>query len=255
MIDIHAHILPGVDDGPNTIKESMEIIKLAIEEGITDIIATPHVYNPHYNVPAELVYEKINLLTLEINKYELPITIHAGQEIRIQHSTVEKLSDGEILALAKSRYVLIELPNDGIPLYTEQVIQRIIQLDKIPVIAHPERNRIIANNPQHLMKLINNGAIAQITAGSVAGHFGKNVQKTSLQLVDNNLVHAYGSDVHSLKNRPLLFDEGLSYLEKHKRLDAVDIFLENNFRILNNREAIILELGEIPSSKWWKIFH
>ncbi|WP_144512774.1 tyrosine-protein phosphatase [Bacillus sp. FJAT-22090] len=255
MVDIHAHILPGADDGPKTLEESMELIKQSIIEGITDIIVTPHAFSPHYDVPAKLVKEKIELLTVEINKYELPIKIHAGQEVRIQHSTGRKISEGEVLPLASSKYILIELPSEGIPLFTVPVIQEIIQLDKIPVIAHPERNRTIANNPQHLMKLIKSGAIAQITAGSVAGHFGKNIQKISLQLVDANLVHAYGSDVHSLTNRPLLFDEGLSYLEKYKRLDAVDIFLENNFRILNNSDVILLEPTEVPATKWWKLFH
>lgn len=254
MIDIHAHILPGVDDGPQTITESLELIGQALKEGITDIIATSHADNPHYDVPKSMVLEKIELLNTEIRKNNLSINIHSGQEIRIGQSTIEKLASGELLTLANSKYVLIELPTGGIPAYTIQIIQGILSLDKVPIIAHPERNRAIAEKPTRLLKLINHGALAQITAGSLAGHFGKKIQKQSLQLVDANLVHTYGSDVHHIKTRPFLFDAGLSYLEKHKRLDAVDIFLENNARIVENGEVIILEPKVLEKEKWWKVF-
>lgn len=254
MIDIHAHILPGVDDGPQTITESLELIKQAMKEGITDIIATSHADNPHYDVQQNVVLEKIALLKTEMEENNLSINIHPGQEIRISEKTIEKLASGELLTLADSKYVLIELPTGNIPAYTVQIIQGILTLDKVPIIAHPERNRAIAEKPSRLLKLINHGALAQITAGSLAGHFGKTIQKQSLQLVDANLVHTYGSDVHNAKTRPFLFDAGLSYLEKHKRLDAVDIFLENNARILENGEVIILEPKELEKSKWWKIF-
>ncbi|MFJ8064774.1 tyrosine-protein phosphatase [Psychrobacillus sp. NPDC096426] len=254
MIDIHTHILPGVDDGAQTVVESMELIEQAIKEGITDIIATPHADNPHYDVPQNVVLEKIELLNTEMKKNNVFINIHPGQEIRIGQTTIEKLTNGELLTLANSKYVLIELPTGGIPANTIQIIQGILNLDKVPIIAHPERNRAIAEKPSRLLKLINHGALAQITAGSLAGHFGRNIQKQSLQLVEANLVHTYGSDAHHTKTRPFLFDAGLSYLEKHKKLYAVDIFLENNARILENGEVIILEPKDLGKTKWWKIF-
>ena len=252
MIDIHAHILPGVDDGPKTMTESIALIQQAVKEGITDIIATSHAYNPHYHVQKETVIDQIELLRQEIKDHN--INIHKGQEIRIQDSTIEMLRTGEALTLADSKYVLIELPSSNIPAYTVQIIQGILSLDKVPIIAHPERNRAIAEKPERLRKLINHGAISQITAGSVAGHFGKVIQKLSLQLIDSNLVHTYGSDVHNSKTRPFLFDAGLTYLEKHKRLDAVDIFLENNARIVENIEVLILEPKVLEKQKWWNLF-
>ena len=254
MIDIHAHILPGVDDGPKTMTESIALIQQAVKEGITDIIATSHAYNPQYNVSKLTVLEKIELLRQEIKEQSININIHTGQEIRIQDSTIEMLRTGEALTLADSKYVLIELPSSNIPAYTVQIIQGILSLDKVPIIAHPERNRAIAEKPERLLRLINHGAIGQITAGSVAGHFGKSIQKLCLQLIDSNLVHTYGSDVHNSKTRPFLFDAGLTYLEKHKRLDAVDIFLENNARIIENIEVLILEPIVLEKQKWWNLF-
>lgn len=254
MIDMHAHILPGVDDGPATLEESMELLAQAVKEGITDIIATPHAYSPHYDVQKDVVLKKMELVKKETKKLGIPINIHEGQEIRIQDNTIEMLQEEKALSLAQSKYVLLELPSSGIPAYTVQIIQGILHLDKVPIIAHPERNRAVAEKPSRLKKLINHGAVTQITAGSLAGHFGKKIQQLSLDLVDANLVHTYGSDVHSMKTRPFLFDAGLTYLEKHKRLDAVDILLENNARIVENTEIIILEPLELSKGKWWKMF-
>lgn len=254
MIDIHAHILPGVDDGPKTMAESIALIRQAEKEGITDIIATSHAYNPQYHVPKEKVIEQLALLRQEIKDRNINVKLHRGQEIRIQDSTIDMLRTGEALSLADSKYVLIELPSSNIPAYTVQIIQGILSLDKVPIIAHPERNRAIAEKPERLIKLINHGAISQITAGSIAGHFGKSIQKLSLMLIDSNLVHTYGSDVHNAKTRPFLFDAGLTYLERHKRLDAVDIFLENNARIVENNEVLILEPKVLEKPKWWNLF-
>lgn len=252
MVDIHAHILPGVDDGPESMVESLGLLHQAEKEGITDIVVTPHAYHPQYNVMKDLVVEKYNNVKEELAKLDLQINLHLGQEIRIGDSIVEQIKEGKALTLANSKYVLLELPSSNIPNYTIAIIQELLSMGKVPVIAHPERNKAIAEKPSRLLKLITHGAISQITAGSLAGHFGKSIQKTSMQLIDCNLIHTYGSDVHSRKTRPFLFDAGLCYLEKHKRQDTVDIFLENNARIIENKEVIILEPIEPPSSKkWW----
>lgn len=253
MLDMHAHILPGVDDGPAILEESMELIELAIAEGISDIIATSHAYSPHYDVPKAKVLEQIALLTKEVSNRNLSIRIHAGQEIRIQDFVIEKLRTNEALTLAGSKYVLLELPSSGIPAYTINIIQEILNLNKVPIIAHPERNRAIADKPARLARLINHGALAQVTAGSVAGHFGKNIQKLSMQLIDANLIHTYGSDVHNSSTRPFLFEKGLDYLEKRKYHDQVDILLENNARILTNKDFVLLEPKGIEYKKWWQL--
>ena len=149
--------------------------------------------------------------------------------------------------------MLLELPSSGIPAYTVNVIQGILNLNKVPIIAHPERNRAIAEKPSRLARLVNHGALAQVTAGSLAGHFGRGVQSLSLQLVEANLIHSYGSDVHNTKTRPFLFEKGLDFLDKRKHHDIVDILLENNARILTNEDFILLEPRELESKKWWQL--
>lgn len=253
MLDMHAHILPNVDDGPKTVMESIDIIRHMASEGVTEIITTSHAFSPHYHVDYERVKMELSLLQQELQKQQVDVTLYAGQEVRIHEQLIENLQNGVALSLANSKYVLLELPSGEIPAYTIPMIQEMIAINKIPIIAHPERNRAIAEKPSRLERLIKNGALAQITAGSVAGHFGKNIQKLSLQLIEANLIHTYGSDVHNNETRPALFEKGLDYLDKKNHHELVDIFLENNARILTNEEFIVLEPQAIEKRKWWQV--
>ena len=253
MIDMHSHLLFGVDDGPKTIEETLRIVEKAAQEGITDMIATPHAFSPHFHVSRTEIESQIDLLTDIVRAAKLPVTLHAGQEVRLCEDLVEKLLRKEAMTLANSRYLLLEMPTQSVPAYTVNIIQSLLGEGYIPIIAHPERNRAIAEKPERLERLVRHGALAQITAGSVAGHFGKNVQKLSLQLIEANLIHTYGSDVHNVTTRPLLFNKGLDYLEKRKHHDMVNILLENNERVLRDESLFQME-PEIPIlKKWWQL--
>ncbi|WP_342513181.1 CpsB/CapC family capsule biosynthesis tyrosine phosphatase [Sporosarcina sp. FSL K6-1522] len=253
MIDMHSHVLFGVDDGPETIEESVRIVQKAVEEGISNMIVTPHAFSPHYHVSKEDIEGKISLLMNVIREVSIPLTIHAGQEVRLHDKIIDALKAGEAMTLAGSKYLLLELPSHAVPAYTVPVIEQLLAEGVIPIIAHPERNRAIAEKPDRLQRLIQRGALAQVTAGSLSGHFGKHVQKLALRLVQANLIHTYGSDVHNVHSRPLLFNEGLDYLEKKKLHRYADLFLENNARIVANKHYIQLEPEKIGNNKWWKI--
>lgn len=253
MIDIHSHILFGVDDGPKNLYETLEMLQQAVDEGITEIISTSHSFHPQYNVLAKQVIEQIANIQEQLQLNEIPLKIHAGQEVRLVENIVQLLERGEILTLANSNYLLLELPSSTVPNYTRRIINLLQEQGITPIIAHPERNKAIAEKPSRLEILLREGAVAQITAGSLAGHFGSAIQKLSLDLVKANLVHTYGSDAHNVTTRPFLFDEGLNFLEKKKQLDAVDLLLENNMRIIENKKMILFEPEEIQK-KWWKLF-
>lgn len=251
MIDTHSHILAGIDDGAATMEETLGLLEQAVEEGITGIIATPHGHHP--NFPTDVPKMKLQLETTKqlVLKKNLPLEIYSGQECRLSDKLLERLENGDALPLAESRYVLLELPSNGVPAYTVQIIQELIARNYIPIIAHAERNQGIIEKPERLSKLLLHGAVAQVTAGSVAGSFGKAIQKTAMSLINANLIHVYGSDVHHLERRPFHFSEGLDYLEKKKLGDVAEILLENNERIINNEQLIILEPQAIKMTKWW----
>ena len=254
MVDIHTHILWAVDDGPESFEQSIGLLKQAVQEGITDIIATSHSSHPLFNVPFEKVTEQLIILQEVIKNNNLPLTLHAGHEVRIGDNMIDSIKAKKIHTLANSNYVLLELPSDNVPYYTIPFIRDLLSEGIIPIIAHPERNKAIVERPELLARLITEGAVAQITAGSLAGHFGRKIQSVSLDFVKANLVHTYGSDVHHLVNRPFLYYKGLEYLEKKKELEAIDILLENNERILKNKPLLIQEPENIQSPRWWAIF-
>ncbi|CAM3268004.1 CpsB/CapC family capsule biosynthesis tyrosine phosphatase [Filibacter tadaridae] len=253
MIDMHTHILFGVDDGPETIEDTMRMLEKAASEGITDIIATSHAFNPHYHVPRTTIEGQLTLLADAVQSAGIPVKLHPGQEVRLCEDLIEKIEAEEALLLANSNYLLLELPTQSVPAYTTAIIQSLLEKEIIPIIAHPERNRAIAEKPARLERLVRNGALAQITAGSVAGHFGKTVQKISLQLIESNLIHTYGSDVHNLDTRPFLFEKGLNLLEKKRFHAEAELLLANNERILTNDTLVILEPELIIPKKWWNI--
>lgn len=254
MIDTHAHILPGLDDGAETMEQTAKLLERAVEEGITGIIATPHAFHPNFTTDINALLLQLTAVRQWVKETDLPLEIFSGQECRLTEKLPELLGKGEALTMAESRYVLLELPSSGIPGYTVPIIQQLISGGYVPVIAHPERNQAIIQKPERLKKLLLHGAMAQVTAGSVSGGFGKSIQKTALQLIDANLIHIYGSDVHSIDVRPFHFEAGLRILEKKKRHQMIDILLENNERVIENRDLYVLEPQDIDKSKWWNVF-
>ncbi|MDN4605937.1 tyrosine-protein phosphatase [Sporosarcina highlanderae] len=250
---MHSHVLHSLDDGPDSMEGTIKIIYSAVNEGITDLIATPHVHNPHFHVKATEVSKQVVELKEYIKRESIPLQLHLGHEVRIHDSIIENYKAGELLTLADSRYMLLELPSQTVPSYTVKVIEQLIEIDIIPIIAHPERNRAIAEKPERLQRLIRHGAYAQITAGSVSGHFGKGIQDLSLRLIEANCIHAYGSDVHKMETRPLEFAKGIDLLEKRKFDQIIDVLLENNSRILSDQPLIQLEMGNVRKKSWWKI--
>ncbi|MER1999342.1 MAG: CpsB/CapC family capsule biosynthesis tyrosine phosphatase [Lysinibacillus sp.] len=253
MIDMHSHILYNVDDGSQSLNETMSMLMAAVDEGITEISATSHSFHPQFDVKRSEIDRQVLLLNEELTNRQIGLTIHRGQEIRLIEDLLAKLQNNEAITLANSKYLLLELPSNTVPPYTKHIILALQQVGIIPIIAHAERNLAIAERPSKLEELVRNGAMAQVTAGSLAGHFGKETQRLSVDLVKANLIHNYGSDVHNLRNCPFLFSAGLMYLEKHKLLDAVDILLENNARIIENKNFVVYEPEPIEK-KWWKVF-
>ncbi|MCH7321015.1 capsular biosynthesis protein [Solibacillus sp. MA9] len=254
MVDMHCHIIWNEDDGPRSMVESMKLIEQAVKEGITALIATSHSNHPQYDVGYNVVSNQIDILQNELINNKIPLTLYTGHEVRLTEKIIPLYQANQIHTLANSQFLLLELPSYTVPSYIDHIIHALLMEGITPIIAHPERNKAIAENPNRLVQLIRQGAFSQITAGSLTGHFGRTVQKLSLDLVRANLVHVYGSDAHNLTTRPFLFDQGLCYLEKKKELDAVDILLENNARILKNMPFSVNEPEEIATPKWWKIY-
>ncbi|RIW36062.1 tyrosine protein phosphatase [Bacillus salacetis] len=228
MIDIHSHILPGVDDGAPDFTHSIAMAQQAVKEGIKTMIATPHHLDGKYTNPGRLIRERVAELNQRIEEENVPVKILSGQEIRIFGELADELSGTELLTLGETGpYVLIELPSSQVPRYTEQLLFDIQLKGYIPVIAHPERNQEIIENPGQLYNLVKKGAYSQVTALSVAGGFGKKIQKFSLSLIEHNLSHFIASDAHNTRTRPFKMAQALDVIEKKFGSGMVYQLVEN----------------------------
>jgi protein-tyrosine phosphatase len=205
MIDIHFHCLPGVDDGPTTWNEAVDLCRAAVTDGITEIVATPHVLRGSW-----LNEDKAHLqrLTAELNQRlnGMP-SVGLGCEFYYSADLIdlwEAPDHGPLIGLNSGSCLLIEFPAHTVPRSAESVVHELVLLGVTPVIAHPERNAVFASEPARLARLIDQGVLTQVTAGSITGDFGRKAYSAVETLYRQGLVHAVASDSHSTTKRPPL---------------------------------------------------
>lgn len=234
MIDLHCHLLPGVDDGARTLEDSLAMAQQAVSEGISHILVTPHHKNGKYLNPKEAVVQATAALQSELDDRGIALTLYPSQEIRINGDLLDDIDNGDILFVdEEKRYLLIEFPTMSIPEYTEQLFFKIRQQGITPVIVHPERNQAIIDDPNILLPFIERGALAQVTASSYVGVFGKDIAKLSHQLIEANLVHVIASDAHNVRGRGFSYKKAFSQLEAEFGPEQVAYFRQNAKDLLN----------------------
>lgn len=235
MIDIHNHILINVDDGPNSKEEMLRLLKQAKDEGVSGVVATPHHLHPNYDNQMNVVKEKVNELLVMEEVQQLGIDIYAGQEVRANDQILNQLDSGEIEGINQSKYLLVELPSNRVPRFTQNLIYEIQNKGFVPIIAHPERNKEITQNLDKLYDLINAGALSQLTAQSLVGKFGKNIRNISIQMIENNLVHFIASDAHNVENRPFYMSSLLNHRKTKKYTEQLQELLANSESVINDQ--------------------
>ena len=197
MIDLHAHVLPGLDDGARTLDESLRMLALARRDGITAVAATPHVRHDFPTRP-EQMEEGVASLRAALDARGIELTLLPGGELdyeELGRRTVDELSR---FALAgNARYLLVEFPYAGWPLRLPAEVERLLEAGIVPVLAHPERNSAVAERPTALAAMVEAGALVQVTASSVTGAFGKRVRAVARRLLDAGLAHLVATDAHT----------------------------------------------------------
>ncbi|SFB04622.1 MULTISPECIES: tyrosine-protein phosphatase [unclassified Bacillus (in: firmicutes)] len=254
MIDLHCHILPGVDDGPETLADSLAMAKMATQEGIHTIVATPHHLNSTYTNPRWSILNKVEELNNALKQENIDITILPGQETRIYGEMIQGINEDDILTVASSPYVLVEFPSNSVPRYTEQLFFDLQLKGFIPVIVHPERNQELIENPDILYQLVKKGALTQVTAASIAGAFGKKIKNFSLQLVEANLTHFIASDAHNVSNRSFKLKEAYSIIRSKYGSDVEFMFKENAALIIEGKHAYKEAPERVKKKKFLNIF-
>ncbi|MFG6119295.1 tyrosine-protein phosphatase [Thalassobacillus sp. B23F22_16] len=255
MIDIHCHILPGVDDGAQTMEDSIIMAEEALDQGIDTIIATPHHLNGKYENPRLSILHKVLELNEALQQAGIEVTILPGQEIRINGDMITGLEQEEILPLnVDSTYVFVELPSDQVPQYTKQMLFDIQRAGYKPIIVHPERNKKLIEDPDLLYHFVKGGAYTQVTAGSVAGKFGKNIQKFTHQLIQANQAHLIASDAHNTAGRSFFMKEAHQEIRKKYGSSSNYYFMENAYYVTQG-EVLAAEPPErIKQKKFLGLF-
>ena len=236
MIDLHSHILYGIDDGSHTIEESLEILSIANTNGVKDIVLTPHyIKNSKYNANNKIKKELLNNLKKELKRKKIDINLYLGNEVYIDEE-LPSLLDTDISTINNSKYLLIEFPMGSKPQLLEEVLDELESAGIIPIIAHPERYLSYYKDYEFFYYLKKRGCILQGNIGSIYGHYGRKSKKMIKELLKRNLIDCIGSDIHhphqDFYNQPV--EEKLLKIIKNKKL-VEDILEGNAKRILSNK--------------------
>lgn len=235
MIDIHHHCLPRVDDGPREWDEAVEMCRLALDEGIDTIVATPHVLRGRWK-PVTIPELTLRLDGLRSRVGDQPRLL-LGSEYFFGHDIVEVLEAGnDIVPLAGSRYVLVELAANSVPPLLEQPFYRLQLGGWIPILAHPERNLVFQERPDVLTSFLHLGAKMQVTAGSLLGEFGPAAKRSAETLLRQKIVHFVATDAHNMTKRPPKMRAAMSVLEELVGPDvAASLTQRNPMAVIENR--------------------
>jgi protein-tyrosine phosphatase len=254
MIDIHAHILAGFDDGPVSMDESVEMVSLASQGRISQLIATPH--SPHivgksYREPD--VRLAVRELQGQLDGLRVDVEVFPGMEVQVDSDLERERREGIAFTLAGSRYLLLELPFSMYPPYAEQVITDLQLAGLVPILAHPERLEYFQENPNLLGRLIRSGALAQLTADSLVGGFGQRARVVSRLMLEHNLVHFLASDAHDSHYRVPGLAVARDVAEGMVGAEAADALVEGHpAAVIHNREIMVTEpRGYAPPRRWF----
>ncbi|MGE0798213.1 MAG: tyrosine-protein phosphatase [Lautropia sp.] len=205
MIDLHCHYLPDVDDGARDLQEAIALIKLAVKDGATDIVLTPHVYAGRWDNTLATLQPRFDAFSRLIASKQLPVTLYLGAEVHLQPETIDLVERRQVPFVGHwngDPAILLELHDGRIPPFALAAVRHLRSLGVVPIIAHPERNKAVMSAVDCIEPFVAAGCLLQLTAASVAGRFGAVAERTAFRLIDRGWAHFIGSDAHNLLHRP-----------------------------------------------------
>jgi len=197
VIDLHTHILPGIDDGARTLDDSLDMARAFVAEGVTAIAATPHVRDD-YPTSADTMLRAVDRLRQTLHDAGIPLVLHSGAELAVEW--LPRLDESELRRMTLAgggRFILVETPYYGWPVALVEELLRLRRAGFTPVLAHPERNAVVQESPSLLAPLVRGGTLVQVTAASLDGRLGRGSRDTAVRLVSAALAHLVASDAHT----------------------------------------------------------
>jgi protein-tyrosine phosphatase len=237
FIDTHCHLLPGVDDGAKTWDDTLAMARAAVADGIAAIIVTPHQLGTNRQLDGPTIRAKTAHLQEFLNQHDVSLRVLPGAEVRVEPDLIDLIREGEVLTLAdRGRYVLLELPHE-IYLPVDEMLHGLRRAGMIGILAHVERNQGILNHPDVLDSLSQIGCLFQVTAGSIVGSFGPDVQRLALRLLERHQAHFVATDAHGPKvRRPQMRRAFQKAVDMIGYKAAVSLFCGNPSAVIEDRQ-------------------
>lgn len=246
MIDLHSHILPGVDDGAPDLETAIEMAKMASADGITICACTPHIQPGVFNNQPDDIRNRVALLQAELDKAGVKLQLVAGCDAHLRHDFVTALRTNKLLTLGGTRFVLFEPPHHIATPRMEALLFDILAADFVPVLTHPERLTWLPSQYDKLSQLVRSGVWMQITSGSLTGRFGAGPKRLAERMLADGLVHILATDAHSLRRRPPLLREGMEAAAAIVGSEEANrLVLERPRMILDNSRKNVVPMGAI----------
>jgi protein-tyrosine phosphatase len=259
MIDVHSHIIPGIDDGAKDLETALSMLKMAAADGITEIVATPHVIEGEW-LPK---WEKIVSSCLELHQIGieagLNLRIYPGAEVALTSEVLNKITGPGPYCINETSYILVELPTMEVPISAEESFFKLRVKGLVPLLAHPELNEELNHNFKRLEEWVRKGILLQVNAGSIEGRRGKKAMKFARKLLLNNMVYCIGSDSHGIHSRLPQLSSATAKIRKLIGVEKTDSLINENPQIIlhnqkTNSQHEGLEINKIRTiGKSWNL--
>ncbi|MCX7155346.1 MAG: capsular biosynthesis protein [Rhodocyclales bacterium] len=211
MIDLHCHLLPGIDDGPETLESALQLARHAVASGIRFSMVTPHMHAGRYENRAANIQRATEDFQRELDAHGIALRLRAAAEVRLDHEVLAWVVEGQVPFVGRwegENVMLLELPHSHVPVGADKLVEWLLKQGIRPMIAHPERNKDIMRSIDKLLPFIRLGCLLQVTAGAVAGAFGEGARARAVDLLGKGWVTVLASDAHNLEARPPELEPG-----------------------------------------------
>ena len=259
MIDIHNHLLFGLDDGSQNLETSVAMAKIAVEDGISHIVCTPHASGAYAYDPSQIA-ARIAVLRDALAAEDVPLTLGVGCDFHLSYDNIkETIADPTKFSINGTGYLLVELPDFGLPRSLTDTFYQMQLAGITPILTHPERNPTLQKNPSRLIEWLRNGLLVQVTAGSVLGHMGKAAEQMSHRLLNNRWVHILATDAHNVTTRPPRMQAAYDAVSKRYGADYATLLCTDNPGAIFDGKALgpqqepqHLFDDAIGKQSWWR---
>jgi protein-tyrosine phosphatase len=249
FIDIHSHVLYGLDDGPRDAAGSRALLEMAARGGTTDIVATPHA-NSKYRFNPALIEARVAEL-----QPGSAVRIHRGCDFRLQADTIDDaLANPAKYTINHGRYLLVEFPDMTVFAHADAVLLRLLDADLVPIVTHPERHPVLSRQIEDLARWVQMGCFVQVTAGSITGRFGRSAQASVRRFVERGVVHFVASDAHDTRHRPQTLGDAYDQLAREWDEDVVRPMFVDYPRAVVVDEAIETDLRVRRKKRWYQFW-